>query len=79
MKKFNKQLLIPILTVVALIVKQIFKIDIPDAAIDIASELIMGAISLAGLFMHPHVTETPTNGGQTDGTQEPTTFISNNK
>ena len=72
MKKFNKQLLIPILTVIALIVKQIFKIDIPDAAIDIASELIMGIISLAGLFMHPHVTETPQTGGQQNGSTEHT-------
>ncbi|OAS19238.1 hypothetical protein [Paenibacillus oryzisoli] len=65
-KKFNKQLIIPILTLIALIAKQMFHIDIPDAAIDLGADLIMGAVSLAGFFIHPQVAETPTTGGQTD-------------
>lgn len=65
MKKFNKQLLIPILTVVALLIKTIFKIDIPDAAIDIAADIVMYIIALVGMFIHPHVT-TETTGGQTN-------------
>jgi len=66
MSKFNKKLLLPILTVIALLVKQVFKIDIPDAAIDIFADIIMYIVALAGLFMHPHVTDTSTNGGQTN-------------
>lgn len=53
--KFNKKLLIPILTVVALLVKTLFKIDIPDAAIDIAADVVMYIIALCGMFIHPQV------------------------
>lgn len=70
MKKFNKQLLIPILTLIAMIVKQMFKIDIPDAAIDLAADLVMGTVALAGFFLHPQVTETPMNGGTPNGSTE---------
>ncbi|MDR6555421.1 hypothetical protein [Paenibacillus qinlingensis] len=79
MKKFNKQLIIPILTLLALIAKQMFHIDIPDAAIDLGADLIMGAISLAGFFIHPHVTETTQTGGTTNGAAEPIYTIENNK
>lgn len=54
-KKFNKQLIIPILTLIALLIKTVFKIDIPDAAIDLSADIIMYAVSLAGLFIHPRV------------------------
>lgn len=70
MGKFNKKLLLPILTVIALLVKQVFKIDIPDAAIDIFADVIMYLVALVGLFMHPHVTDTSTNGGQTDANSQ---------
>ena len=77
-KKFNKALLVPILTGVALIVKQVFKVDIPDLAVDIAADLIMGGISLAGMFMHPKVDVPQTNGGVTnESTQHTNTFESN--
>lgn len=66
MSKFNKKLLIPILTVVALLVKTVFKIDIPDAAIDIAADVVMYIIALAGMFIHPQVAEDATIGGQID-------------
>lgn len=61
--KFNKKLIIPILTVLALLIKTVFKIDIPDAAIDIAADVVMYIVALCGMFIHPQVTET---GGQTD-------------
>ena len=69
-KKFNKQLLLPIITAIILLVKYTTGYEIPEAAVDLAADLIMGAITLWGMFVHPHVTETPQTGGQTDANQE---------
>lgn len=77
-KKFNKKMLIPILTFVALLLKQIFNIDVPDQIVDIAADLIMFAVAAIGFKLHPHVTE-PTQEVQTNATQEPTTVIENNR
>ena len=78
MNKFNKKLLIPILTVVALLIKTVFKIDIPDAAIDIAADVVMYIIALVGMFIHPQVTDTTQTGGQQNvNTQRTDTFESN--
>lgn len=72
MKKFNKQLLIPILTLIALVVKQMFHIDIPDAAIDLGADIIMGIVALAGFFIHPQVSDPVQTGGQQNGSTEHT-------
>lgn len=80
MKVFNKKLIIPIITVLALLIKTVFKIDIPDAAIDVAADIVLYLITLAGLFLHPHVEpEAETIGGQTDVNTQPTSIIENNK
>lgn len=76
-KKFNKQLLIPILTLVALVAKNLFHIDIPDAAIDLSADLIMGAVSLAGFFIHPHAEQSQTGVNPTD--EKPTVTIGDNR
>lgn len=78
MKKFNKQLLIPILTLIALVAKNLFHIDIPDAAIDLSADLIMGAVSLAGFFIHPHAAEHPQTGVITTD-EKPTVTIGDNR
>lgn len=57
--KFNKKLIIPILTLIALIIKQMFHVDIPSEIIDLGADIIMGIVSFIGFFIHPHVTETP--------------------
>ena len=77
MKTINKKILVPIITSIALLAKYTLGYEIPDVAVDLTADLIMGAITLAGIFMHPMnpvEEEAPQNV-----TQEPTNFISNNK
>ncbi|CAN7362170.1 hypothetical protein [Paenibacillus sp. LjRoot56] len=74
--KFNKKLIIPILTLIAMLVKTAFKIDIPDAAVDLSADIIGYVIALVGMFIHPKVTET---GGPTNDDQKPTVTIGDNR
>lgn len=53
MKNINKAILVPVITSVALGVKFFFGYEIPDAAVDLGADLIMGLISLIGIFMNP--------------------------
>ena len=67
MKNVNKKILVPIITAVAMLVKYTIGYEIPDVAVDLAADLIMGAITLVGIFMNPRNTETPETtdtGGQ---------------
>lgn len=73
---FNKALLIPILTAVFLLVKQIFNVDLPEQTIDIASDVIMGLVTLSGFFLHP---VTVNGGGPRNGTEESKPIIENNR
>lgn len=76
MKNINKKILVPIITSIALLVKYTIGYEIPDVAVDLAADLIMGSITLAGIFMNPKNAQ---EGDTTNVTQEPTNFISNNK
>lgn len=53
MKEINKKILVPVLSATALVVKYMVGYEIPDAAIDLTSDLIMGGITLLGIFMNP--------------------------
>ena len=53
MKQVNKAILVPVLSAVALLVKFVIGYEIPDVAVDLGSDIIMGIISLVGIFMNP--------------------------
>ena len=72
MKNINKKILVPIITAIALLVKYTIGYEIPDVAVDLAADLIMGAITLTGIFMNPNNTETGgTPNGSTEHTSDP--------
>jgi hypothetical protein len=59
MPQFNKALIVPIITLIAMLVKQSAHIEIPNPLIDQTADAVMAVVTLAGLFMHPHATYTP--------------------
>jgi uncharacterized membrane protein len=65
MKQVNKAILVPVLSATALLVKYVIGYEIPDAAVDLASDLIMGIIGLVGIFMNPKKQEVPQDNGST--------------
>lgn len=53
MKDLNKKIIVPIITAIALLIKYTMGFEIPDVAVDLAADLIMGGITLVGIFMNP--------------------------
>lgn len=53
MKTVNKAILVPVLSAVALLAKFVIGYEIPDVAVDLGADVIMGIISLIGIFMNP--------------------------
>lgn len=52
-KNINKVILVPLLSAIALFVKQAFGYEVPDAWIDGAANVVMFLVMLLGLFLHP--------------------------
>ena len=53
MKKINKALLLPLLSAIALFVKEAFGYNISDELVNTAADIILYLIMFAGLFIHP--------------------------
>lgn len=53
MSKINKGLIVPVLALIALMVKQYYKITISETMLNEAADVILGIISAIGFFMHP--------------------------
>lgn len=49
----NKSILLPLLSAIALFVKQAFGYEISDENVDMAANGILLVVTIAGLFMHP--------------------------
>lgn len=49
----NKALILPIVSLVAIVVKQITGYDFDDATINTITDAILSVIVLIGIFMHP--------------------------
>lgn len=70
-KKLNKQIIVPILSAIALIIKYASGFEIPDAAIDLTADVILGVNTLIGIFLHP------VKEGKSSDAQHSNTFESN--
>lgn len=51
--KFNKLLLVPIITMVALMLKLGAGYELPNAYVDVFADGILAVVTLIGQFMHP--------------------------
>lgn len=54
----SKALLIPIIALVALVIKQFTQFELSQVEIDLIAEGLLAAITLVGIFMHPRKEET---------------------
>lgn len=59
MQKFDKKMLVPLLSAIALILKYILQVDIPDVAIDLTADIILGSFTLYGMFAHMFEKKSP--------------------
>lgn len=53
MKNINKGILLPLLSAIALFVKEAFGYEIPGEYIDMAANIILYAIFFVGIFIKP--------------------------
>ena len=53
MGTINKAIILPILAGVALIGKKAFGIETPDAELDVFADMLLGIVTLSGIFMRP--------------------------
>lgn len=51
--QMNKAILIPLLSAIALFVKQAFNYDLPSEYVNIGADIILFAITILGTFLHP--------------------------
>lgn len=49
----NKALLIPIVSLIGLIYKQVTHQELPNETLDILTDSILSVLTLVGIFMHP--------------------------
>ena len=60
--QINKIILLPLLTAIATFIKQGFGYEIADEHIDMAANIILFGVTVAGIFIHPKKkTETETS------------------
>lgn len=53
MTKINKALIVPVLALIALIIKQVYNINVSETYINEGADVVLGIISAIGFFMHP--------------------------
>lgn len=53
MKKINKVILFPLLSAIALFIKQVWGVEVPVEAVDFATNGVLYAIFFLGLFINP--------------------------
>lgn len=53
MGKINKGILVPLISAIALFVKQVFNVEVSDEQIDMVANVVLFAIMVAGIFVHP--------------------------
>jgi uncharacterized membrane protein len=49
----NKNLITPIVALIALLAKQVFGFELDNAGVDALTEGVLAIITLVGIFMHP--------------------------
>jgi uncharacterized membrane protein len=49
----NKNLITPIVALIALLAKQVFGFELDNAGVDALTDGVLAIITLVGIFMHP--------------------------
>jgi hypothetical protein len=65
-KTINKAILLPLLSAVALFVKEAFGYEIADEWVNAAADIVLYLIMLAGIFTHPKKEKTSESGYTAD-------------
>ena len=53
MAAVNKNLITPIVALIALLAKQVFGFELDNAGVDALTDGVLAIITLVGIFMHP--------------------------
>lgn len=62
----NKNLITPIVALIALLAKQVFGFELSNAAADALTDGILAIITLVGIFMSPTKADSPTRSKSDD-------------
>lgn len=53
MKEINRNMILPVISFIALMIKQFTGYEIPEESFDLVATIILSVIALVGLFVHP--------------------------
>lgn len=59
LKNINKAIIIPLLSAIAMFIKEVWGVEVPEDTINFAAEVILYAIFFLGIFMNPKKKEKP--------------------